>query len=116
MREPALSEQYSKMQAQALKIPNISFVNIGGNISETNNPLSIAESMINEGKFLRVKYVSVPNNAGLSQYAPISYALYELRQFNDTITIITISYLNANIYTNGRSKEGAWCGWKRYTV
>lgn len=81
-------------------------------LSDTYNPMSIAEDMINENK-LRIKYVQVNNNKGYENYAPVNYSVYEIRQAYDTVTINAIHYISGIIYANGKSSEGAWSGWKK---
>lgn len=88
---------------------------VNTNISNTYNPMSIAENMLNENK-LRTKYIRVGDSTGYENYAPVPYSVYEIRQALDTISINTINYQDGYFYTNSRSKTKGWTGWKKATM
>ena len=86
-----------------------------GNATETNNPLSYAEKLLQTDN-IEIHYVSISNNANASQYAPCSYTIYQIIHRSDTLTVNTINYITGIIYTNVITRGGAWRGWKKATM
>ena len=86
------------------------------NFSQTNNVLTVAEAMLTEGNYNRVRYVGVSDTSSYIQGGPSAYSTYMVTQHLDTITVFTIRYGGGEIYTNGRSRDGSWVGWKKTTM
>ena len=97
-------------------INKINFHHIGyGSISRTNNPLAIAEELIKKTG-IEIWYVSLSDNTGYTEYAPADYSVYTIFHMYDTVTIYVINFMSGIIYTNARSRNGNWCGWKKVTM
>ena len=85
-----------------------------GSVSETNNPMTIADAMLTSGtdwEFALVK-VGTPS----TQYAPFGYTIYIIMKNADTATILGVDYgINRRICTQGRSRNGTWASnWSIY--
>lgn len=79
-------------------------------LTETNNPLTIADSFVLRSG-ADVAYVSIANNNNLVEYAPCGYTVYEIRHMNDSVIVNVFSYVNRHLYVNTRTRNGAWKGW-----
>lgn len=89
------------------------FVEItSGQLSATNNPLSVAENAL-QTEAKEIIYVSISDNAGFTDYAPLSYTMYEIRHTKDTVTVNVIDYYGGQVKINCKARNASnWAGWK----